>query len=469
MNKEFIEALDELEKEKDIPKNVLLEMIEFALESAYRKNYGPTANVRVLIDRENGDVSVLMRKDIVADEDFVDDTNQMTLDEAHEIDPRYEIGDYIEFSIMPKDFGRIAAQTAKQIVVQKIREMEHNMIYDDFITRQGEIVTGTVQRKSGETIFVNLGKAEGILPANEQVPGEYFGIRQRLRVYIMDVKKSTKGGPQVFLSRSHPGLVKRLFELEVPEIHDGTVEIRGIAREAGSRTKLAVWSQDPNVDPVGACVGTHGSRVQAVVDELNGEKIDIITWSDDPVELISSVLSPADVEGVVIEDEEAQIATAIVPDYQLSLAIGKQGQNVRLAARVSGWKIDIKSHTQYYEQLEEEEYEVVEEDELEDSEEPAAEEDLAEEPEGSEAEEEETPQDPDGEAEPEEEDSPDEAESEEAEPEEAESEEAEPAEAEPEEAEPEEEPAGASGEEPEEAAVEADEAPEQEADDESEE
>ena len=224
------------------------------------------------------------------------------------------------------------------------------MVYDDFITRQGEIVTGTVQRKSGETMFINIGRAEGILSANEQVPGEHFKVHQRLKVYIMDVKKTTKG-PQVFLSRSHPGLVKMLFELEVPEIQDGTVEIRGIAREAGSRTKMAVYSEDENVDPVGACVGTRGSRVQSVVDELNGEKIDIIFWSDSPEELIANVLSPATVEEVIIEDEEEKTATAIVPDYQLSLAIGKQGQNVRLAAKVSGWKIDIMSHTQYEEAL----------------------------------------------------------------------------------------------------------------------
>ena len=356
MNKEFIDAVEELEKERHISKDVLLETVEQALVSAYKKNYGTSQNVRVVIDRESGNVSVLMRKDIVADDEYVDDMLQMSLDEAHEIDPRYEIGDYIEYLVEPRDFGRIAAQTAKQVVVQRIRETERGMIYDDFITRQGEIVTGTVQRKSGDTLFINLGKAEGILPVNEQVPGEYFGVRQRLKVYIMDVKKTTKG-PQVFLSRSHPGLVKRLFELEVPEIQEGIVEIRGIAREAGSRTKMAVFSEDPNVDPVGACVGTRGSRVQAVVDELNGEKIDIIFWSEDPVELISNVLSPAEVEGVVIEDLENQIATAIVPDYQLSLAIGKQGQNVRLAARVSGWKIDIKSHTQYYSQaaIEEEE------------------------------------------------------------------------------------------------------------------
>lgn len=350
MNREFIEAMEQLEKEKHISKDVLLETIESALVSAYKKNYGTAQNVRVVIDPDDGEIAVLMRKDIVAEEDIEDDMIQMSLEEAHEIDPRYEIGDAIEFAVTPRDFGRIAAQTAKQVVVQRIREAERGMVYDDFITRQGEIITGTVQRKSGETMFINIGRAEGILSANEQVPGEHFKVHQRLKVYIMDVKKTTKG-PQVFLSRSHPGLVKMLFELEVPEIQDGTVEIRGIAREAGSRTKMAVYSEDENVDPVGACVGTRGSRVQSVVDELNGEKIDIIFWSDSPEELIANVLSPATVEEVIIEDEEEKTATAIVPDYQLSLAIGKQGQNVRLAAKVSGWKIDIMSHTQYEEAL----------------------------------------------------------------------------------------------------------------------
>ena len=352
MNREFIEAIDELEKEKHISKEILLETIESALVSAYKKNYGTSQNVRVVIDPDDGDIAVLMRKDIVDEDDIEDDMIQMSLEEAHEIDPRYEIGDAIEFAVTPRDFGRIAAQTAKQVVVQRIREAERGMIYDDFITRQGEIITGTVQRKSGETMFINIGKAEGILSAGEQVPGEHFEVHQRLKVYIMDVKKTTKG-PQVFLSRTHPGLVKMLFELEVPEIQDGTVEIKGIAREAGSRTKMAVFSEDENVDPVGACVGTRGSRVQSIVDELNGEKIDIIAWSDDPEELISNVLSPATCEQVIIDDPDSKMATVVVPDYQLSLAIGKQGQNVRLAAKVSGWKIDIKSRSQFNKEEEE--------------------------------------------------------------------------------------------------------------------
>lgn len=347
MNREFIDAIDELEKEKHISKDILIEAIESALVSAYKKNYGTSQNVRVDIDRDTGDIAVLMKKDIV--EEVFDDMIEMSLEEAQEIDPRYEIGDAIEFQVTPRDFGRIAAQTAKQVVVQRIREAERGMIFDDFITRQGEIVTGVVQRKSGETLFVNIGKTEGILAAGEQVPGESYQVNERLKVYIMDVKKTTKG-PQVFLSRSHPGLVKSLFELEVPEIEDGVVEIKGIAREAGSRTKIAVYTEDPNVDPVGACVGARGSRVQSIVDELGGEKIDIITWSDDPCELIKSVLSPAKVE-LVIPSQDEKTATVVVPDYQLSLAIGKEGQNVRLAARVSGWKIDIKSHTQYEEAM----------------------------------------------------------------------------------------------------------------------
>lgn len=346
MNKEFIRAIEDLEKEKHISKEILLEAIKSALVSAYKKNYGTSQNVRVDINEETGDINVYMRMDVVSDEDFEDDLTQITLEEAMEIDPRYEVGDVVEYQVTPRDFGRIAAQTAKQVVVQRIREAERGMVFDNFITRQGEIVTGTVQRVSNETLFINVGNTEGILSPNEQVPGEHYNINDRLKVYIMDVRKSNKG-PQVFLSRSHPGLVKRLFELEVPEIEDGTVEIKGIAREAGSRTKMAVYTQFENVDPVGACVGTRGNRVQAIVDELHGEKIDIITWSEDPEVLIANVLSPSKVEKVIIPNPEEKSAIVVVPDYQLSLAIGKEGQNVRLAARVSGWKIDIKSHSQY--------------------------------------------------------------------------------------------------------------------------
>lgn len=349
MNTEFMDALRELEKEKNIPMDTLLDAIEQALLSAYKNNYGRVDNVRIYIDKETGQVAVLVRKDIV--EDVLDDQCEMSLEEAHEIDPRYQIGDAIEFQVSPKDFGRIAAQTAKQVVIQRIRTAEREKVYNEFKDRMGDIVTGLVHRKSGETLFVEVGNTDGILPANEQVPGEHYDVNDRIKVYIMDVKESPKG-PQVFLSRSHPGLVEGLFKLDVPEIQDGTVEIKGIAREAGSRTKIAVYTEFENVDPVGACVGARGARVQEIVDELHGEKIDIIPWSENPEELIANVLSPAKVEEVIIEDETKTSAIAIVPDYQLSLAIGKEGQNVRLAAKVSGWKIDIKSHSQYYDSLE---------------------------------------------------------------------------------------------------------------------
>jgi len=344
MNREFIRAIEELEKEKGVTKEILIEAIELALVSAYKKNYGTSQNVRVNIDNEVGEIDVFMRKDVV--ETVVDELVEISIEDAMEIDRRYVVGDIIEYQVTPRDFGRIAAQTAKQVVVQRIREAERGMVFDDYINRQGEIVTGVVQRISNETVFINMGKAEGILAATEQVPGETYTVNNRIKVYIMDVRKTTKG-PQIYLSRSHPGIVKKLFELEVPEIQDGSVEIKSISREAGSRTKIAVYTPDEDIDPVGACVGARGARVQNIVDELFGEKIDIITWSDDPETLISKVLSPAKVEKVVINEEERS-AIAVVPDYQLSLAIGKEGQNVRLAAKLCGWKIDIKSHSQFF-------------------------------------------------------------------------------------------------------------------------
>ena len=349
MNSEFMIAINELVKEKGISKEVLIEAIESALVSAYKKNYGTSQNVRVSIDRVSGDVDVLMRRDVV--EEVWDEFTEISLEEALEIDPRYEVGDAVEYQVTPKDFGRIAAQTAKQVVVQRIREAERGMIFDNYVDRQGELITGVVQRISNETIFVDIGNTEGILVAGERAYGEKYRVNDRIKAYIMDVRKSTKG-PQIFLSRTHPGFVERLFELEVPEIEDGTVEIKSIAREAGSRTKIAVYTEDENVDPVGACVGTGGSRVKNVVDELFGEKIDITTWDEDPRILIKNVLSPAKVEEVIV-DEDEKSATVVVPDYQLSLAIGKEGQNVRLAAKLCGWKIDIKSHTQYFSNMEE--------------------------------------------------------------------------------------------------------------------
>ena len=350
MNREFIDALEQLEEEKHIEKGVLLEAIESALLAAYRRNYSTTGNinvdnVRVDIDSETGDISVLSRLEVVGE--VMDENREISLEDAHDIDARYEIGDAIEFAVTPEDFGRIAAQTAKQVVVQRIREAERSKVYDDFKNRLYEIVTGVVHRKSGATLFVDLGHAEAILPPREQVPGERFEVNDRLKAYIMDVKHSLKG-PQIYLSRSHPGLVKKLFELEVPELTDGTVEIKAIAREAGSRTKMTVYTEFENVDPVGSCVGNRGSRVQSVVNELDGEKIDVIPWSDEPEELIANVLSPAKVEDVFIvaDNDEEKAALVVVPDYQLSLAIGKEGQNARLAARLTGYKIDIKSESQ---------------------------------------------------------------------------------------------------------------------------
>ena len=345
MNKDFLDALTELEREKNISKEDIITAIEDAVELAYKKNYGNYPNVRVLVDREDGEVLVLMSKEVVSEVE--DDMMEVSLEEARSYDERYEVGDVIEYQVDPKDFGRIAAQTAKQVVVQRIREAERRNSYDEFVNKQGEIVTAKIERINNGTMFLSVGNSEGILPLSEQVKTESFNVGDRIKVYVIDVKKATKG-PQIFLSRSHPGLVRRLFELEVPEISDGTVEIKGIAREAGSRTKIAVYSHDENVDPVGACVGNRGTRVQNIVDELFGEKIDIIVWDEDPAVLISNVLKPAEVEGVYINyvSEKEKMATAVVPEQQLSLAIGTEGQNVRLTARVSGWKIDIKSKSQ---------------------------------------------------------------------------------------------------------------------------
>ena len=345
MNKDFLDALTELEREKNISKEDIITAIEDAVELAYKKNYGNYPNVRVLVDREDGEVLVLMSKEVVSEVE--DDMMEVSLEEARSYDERYEVGDVIEYQVDPKDFGRIAAQTAKQVVVQRIREAERRNSYDEFVNKQGEIVTAKIERINNGTMFLSVGNSEGILPLSEQVKTESFNVGDRIKVYVIDVKKATKG-PQIFLSRSHPGLVRRLFELEVPEISDVTVEIKGIAREAGSRTKIAVYSHDENVDPVGACVGNRGTRVQNIVDELFGEKIDIIVWDEDPAVLISNVLKPAEVEGVYINyvSEKEKMATAVVPEQQLSLAIGREGQNVRLAARVSGWKIDIKSKSQ---------------------------------------------------------------------------------------------------------------------------
>lgn len=342
MNEEFLIALRDLEKERGIKIEVLLEAIEAALLSAYRRNFGSTQNARVYIDRHTGDCRVYTKLEVV--EEVTDPQTQISLADAREIDPRYQVGDVVEVENTPRNFGRIAAQTAKQVVIQRIREAERNMVYEEFASREGDIVTGVVRRFEQKTVYVDLGRAEGVLLPNEQIPGEHYHQGQRLKAYIAEVKKTTKG-PLILLSRTHPGLLKRLFELEVPELQDGTVELKAVAREAGTRSKIAVESRDENVDPVGACVGPKGMRVQAVVNELHGEKIDVVRWDPDPSRFIANALSPARVIAVEIWEEE-KIARAIVPDYQLSLAIGKEGQNARLAAKLTGWKIDIKSESQ---------------------------------------------------------------------------------------------------------------------------
>ncbi|HHW70470.1 MAG TPA: transcription termination/antitermination protein NusA [Clostridiales bacterium] len=342
MNGEFLGAINQISSEKDIDKEVLLEAIEAALVSAYKKNFGTAQNVRVNIDRETGAVKVYALRKVV--EQPKDEFLEISLEEARKFDKNYKLGDFFEQEVTPKNFGRIAAQNAKQVVVQRIREAERLSIYEKFLAKEHEIVTGIVQRIEKKNIFVDLNKTEGLLPASEQMPNEEYNVNDRIKVYITDVKKTTKG-PQITLSRTHPNLVKRLFELEVPEIMQGDVIIKNIAREAGSRTKIAVYAPDERIDCVGACVGQKGIRVQQVVDELSGEKIDIVKWSSEPGEYIANALSPAKVLNVYTNIDE-QSAQVIVPDNQLSLAIGKEGQNARLAAKLTGWKIDIKSESQ---------------------------------------------------------------------------------------------------------------------------
>jgi N utilization substance protein A len=350
MNKELILALETLEKEKDISKDLLLEAIENSLLTACKSHFGKADNIKVTIDRETGDFHVIAEKTVV--EEVTDPVTEITLEDAHKISKKYIVGDVVNQEIKSKEFGRIATQNAKNVILQAIREEERRMIYDSFSAQEKDIVTGIVQRINGRNISINLGKTDAVLTESEQVKGEKFVPTERVKLYIVEVKETTRG-PKVIVSRSHPELVKRLFEAEVSEIKDGTVEIMGIAREAGSRTKMAVRSTNPHVDPVGACVGINGARVNAVVSELKGEKIDIISWDENPAILIENALSPAKVISV-IADADAKTAQVVVPDYQLSLAIGKEGQNARLAARLTGYKIDIKSETQM-EQLRKEE------------------------------------------------------------------------------------------------------------------
>jgi len=342
MNIDFIEALNEIERDKGIKKDVLIDAIEAALISSYKRNFNTAQNVRVDINRQTGDIKVFARKTVV--DEVLDPRLEISLDAAHEINGNYQLNDIVEIEVTPADFGRIAAQTAKQVVTQRIREAERGLIYEAFIDKEEDIVTGIVQRQDTRNIYVDLGKVEAVLPLNEIMPNEKFRQGERIKAYITKVENTTKG-PQILLSRTHPGLLKRLFELEVPEIYEGVVEIKSVAREAGFRSKIAVYSRNDEVDPVGSCVVPKGMRVQTIVGELRGEKIDIVRWSEDVEEYVSNALSPAQVLEVIVMEEE-KVARVIVPDHQLSLAIGIKGQNARLAAKLTGWKIDIKSESQ---------------------------------------------------------------------------------------------------------------------------
>ena len=341
-NNELLEALNILEQEKNISKETLLEAIENSLITACKNHFGKSENVKVNIDPETCEYHVFQEKKVV--EKVEDPVEEISLVNAKMIDSKYELDDIVNVEVKSKEFGRIATQNAKNVILQKIREEERKVLFDEYYSKEKDIVTGIVQRYVGKNVSINLGKVDAILTENEQVKGEVFQPTERIKVYILEVKSTSKG-PRVLVSRTHPELVKRLFESEVAEVKDGTVEIKAIAREAGSRTKIAVWSNDPDVDQVGACVGMNGARVNAIVNELRGEKIDIITWNENPAMLIENALSPAKVISVIADAEE-KAAKVVVPDYQLSLAIGKEGQNARLAARLTGFKIDIKSETQ---------------------------------------------------------------------------------------------------------------------------
>lgn len=341
MSNQLFEAIDFLEKEKGIDKEVLLDALEAALISAYKKNFKSASNVKVEINEEAGKLQVFICKTVVEEVENIQE--EISIEEAREIDPNYQVDDVIDVEITPKDFGRIAAQAAKQVVTQRVREAERGVIFSEYVDREEEVMTGIIQRKDKRFIYVNLGKIEAKLAEAEQMAADEYEIHDRIKVFVTKVENTSKG-PQIYISRSHPGLLKRLFEMEVPEIYDGTVEIKSIAREAGDRSKISVYAENPEIDPVGSCVGQGGQRVQAIVNELKGEKIDVIEWSEDPVTYVSNALSPSKVISVMINEEEKS-TTVIVPDYQLSLAIGKRGQNARLAAKLTGWKIDIKSES----------------------------------------------------------------------------------------------------------------------------
>lgn len=347
MNKEFFEALEELSVEKGISKAYLLDAIESALLTAYKKNFNSQENVKIVIDEEKASIKVYSLKEVV--EEVFDPAIEIC---AANVKGRKKpaLGDIVEVEITPKDFGRISAQTAKQVIVQKIREAEREIVFTEYADRQGEIVSGLIQRVEKNIMIVDLGRIEGIMTTNEQIAGEEYQVNDKIKAYVLEIQKNAKGVPQMLISRTHPGFVRRLFELEIPEIYEGLIEIKNIVREAGSRTKIAVYSKDMNIDPVGSCVGPRGIRIQNILNELRDEKIDVVEWSEDPVQFIASALSPATVLAVDINEAE-MTSKVVVPDSQLSLAIGKDGQNARLSAKLTGWKIDIKSESQIKEEM----------------------------------------------------------------------------------------------------------------------
>ena len=346
-NKELILSLEELEKERGIKKEILLEAIETALVTAYKRNFDSLENVKVEMDRKTGATHVYSIKEVVKKAN--DDVMEISLKEAQKINKDLDIGDSVEIEIVPKDFGRIAAQTAKQVIIQKLREVERDIIFSEFNDRKGEIVSGLIQ-KAGNVVIMDLGKLEGVMPLKEQIPTEKYKVNDKIKGYVLDVERGAKGAPQVIVSRSHPDFVRKLLEFEIPEIYEGVIEIKSVSRDPGYRSKVAVYSPDPNIDPVGSCVGQRGVRIQNVINELNGEKIDVIEGNEDPSIYISSALLPAKILAVDIKEEE-KFAQVIVPDDQLSLAIGKSGQNARLAAKLTNWKIDIKSESKFREML----------------------------------------------------------------------------------------------------------------------
>ena len=350
--KELIIAMDELEKEKGIEKDVLIESIETALITAYKRNFDSAAadNVKVVMDKETGETHLYIEKDVV--EVVEDEKLQITLEDAHKVSKKLQVGDKAQIEVVPKNFGRIAAQTAKQVIIQKIREVSREVLFEEFSEKKGEIVSGIIQKADSGVVILDLGKLEGVMVQKEQVPTEKYRVNDKIRAYILDVEKGAKGAPQVMISRAHSDFVRKLFELEIPEIYEGVIEIKSISRDPGSRSKIAVYSQNENIDPVGSCVGQKGIRIQNIINELHGEKIDVIEWNEDPSIYISAALLPAKVLAVDIKEDE-KFAQVIVPDDQLSLAIGKSGQNARLAAKLTNWKIDIKSESQFRKMIEE--------------------------------------------------------------------------------------------------------------------